>query len=98
MLLFPCLNTGGKAVDLFSADTGFKSHLSKLLKSSELQCLHPKVVMRITKLICYKILTPCHRIDGSMCMSFLVYLSDSDKSTKTYRERMESYSSLQLYS
>lgn len=74
MLLSPCLNPGGKAVDLFSADTGFKSQLSKLLKSSELQCLHPKVVMRITKLICYKILTPCHRIDGSMCMSFLIYL------------------------
>lgn len=84
MFLSPHLNISGKAMELFFGDTGFKSHLGKLLPSSDHQCLHPKIVVRIIKLMYSKILTPYHRVDGLMCMSFWVCPSDSGKSTKTY--------------
>ena len=44
--------------------------------------------MRIIKLRFSKILTPCHRVSGSRYMSILIYLSDSDKFTKTFRKKM----------
>lgn len=87
MFLSPHLNFSAKATDLFFRDIGFKSHLGKLLLSSDPQCLHPKVVVRIIKLVYSKILTPSHRVDDLICMSFPVYLSDSNKSTKTFRQR-----------
>lgn len=96
MFLSPHLNISGKAMELFFGDTGFKSHLGKLLPSSDHQCLHPKIVVRIIKLMYSKILTPYHRVDGLMCMSFRVCPSDSDKSTKTYWQKTHSYSFLQL--
>ena len=79
MFLSPHLIISGKAMDFFFGDIGFKSHLGK--------CLHPKVVVKIIKSVYSKVLTPGHRVDGLMGMSFLVYPSDSDKSTKTFRER-----------
>lgn len=60
LLLCPCLPWVGRPWTSFFGSTGFKSHLSKQLKSSEPQCLYSEIVVRIIKFRFSKMLIPWH--------------------------------------